>query len=136
MGSVEQKGKEAATSQARLFHRRDRLAFTATFALAATVLASLLTVARLNGAAGIDKPAAHLGSARFKIDINKADWIEIDSLPTVGPKLAQQIVAWRQEHGTFASHEDLLAIHGLGPKKLEQFRPYLAKIKSTGTSNP
>jgi competence protein ComEA len=64
-------------------------------------------------------------TARFEVDINSADWPELIQLPGVGPKLAQRIVQSRQTNGPFADHEDLRRVHGIGPKTLEQIRPYL-----------
>ncbi len=56
------------------------------------------------------------------IDINKASVEELQELPGVGPSLAQRIVEFREEHGPFASVDELLKVRGIGEKSLERFR--------------
>ncbi|MGB9700205.1 MAG: ComEA family DNA-binding protein [Thermodesulfobacteriota bacterium] len=56
------------------------------------------------------------------ININKATFEELSTLPGVGPKTAQAILAFRDAHGPFKSAEDLLQVRGLGPKKLAAIR--------------
>ncbi len=43
-------------------------------------------------------------------------------LPGVGPITAQKIVDYRAEHGPFASVDDLDAVPGIGPTRIEQLR--------------
>lgn len=59
------------------------------------------------------------------LDINRASAEDLQKLPGIGPKLAEQIVAYRRKHGPFRRVEDLLAIRGLGIKKWKAIRPYL-----------
>ena len=59
------------------------------------------------------------------LDINQATAEDFATLPGIGPKLASQIVAYRERHGPFRRVEDLLAIRGIGPKKWRAIRPYL-----------
>ena len=68
--------------------------------------------------------AEHL-TARFQVDINAADWPELMQLPGIGPTLAKRIVKSRQTAGPFADQDDLRRVRGVGPKTLEQIRPYL-----------
>jgi competence protein ComEA len=64
-------------------------------------------------------------AVRFEVDINSADWPELLQLPGVGPTLAQRIVQSRQAGGPFADNDDLRRVRGIGPKTMEQIRPYL-----------
>ncbi|MCZ9880532.1 helix-hairpin-helix domain-containing protein [Arthrobacter sp. B2a2-09] len=64
-----------------------------------------------------------LTSAGGKINLNTATAEELDTLPKVGPVLAKRIVEWRQQHGPFASVEDLDAVDGVGPKMMETLLP-------------
>jgi competence protein ComEA len=59
------------------------------------------------------------------MDINRASAEDFQKLPGIGPKLAQQIVAYRQKHGPFRRVEDLMAIQGMGIKKWKAIRAYL-----------
>ncbi len=57
-----------------------------------------------------------------RVDLNTADEALLDTLPRIGPALAQRIIAWRDENGRFTSVEDLLAVPGIGDKMLESLR--------------
>jgi competence ComEA-like helix-hairpin-helix protein len=59
------------------------------------------------------------------VAINRATCGEFEVLPGVGPKLAQAICIARKSRGRFEKPEDLLEIKGIGPKKLENMKPYL-----------
>jgi len=48
------------------------------------------------------------------VNINTASAAELESLPGVGEKLAEEIILWRQENGPFLTKEDLLLVKGLG----------------------
>lgn len=65
------------------------------------------------------KPAAK------SISLNTASASELDRLPGVGPATAAKILEYRKAHGGFASIDELLAVKGIGPKKLADMRPYL-----------
>ena len=56
------------------------------------------------------------------VRLNQADVAALDTLPGVGPATAQRIVAWRDEHGPFASVEGLLDVPGIGEAKLAAMR--------------
>ena len=54
-----------------------------------------------------------------KININQASASELRQLKGIGPKLAERIVKYREEHGPFRSPEDIMNVKGIGPKKWE-----------------
>jgi competence protein ComEA len=56
------------------------------------------------------------------IDLNTADVAALDTLPGVGPVLAQRIVDWRDAHGRFSDVEELREVSGIGPSLLERVR--------------
>jgi len=60
-----------------------------------------------------------------KIDVDRADVIDLTRLPRVGPALAQRIVAWREQHGPFRAIGRLDSVAGIGPKLLDALRPYV-----------
>lgn len=71
--------------------------------------------------------------ARFQVDVNTAEWPELAQLPSIGPTLARRIVQSRTEEGPFPDHESLKRVRGIGPKTLEEIRPYLLPVPSHQT---
>lgn len=67
-------------------------------------------------------------SAKYLVDVNKADWPEMIQLPGLGETLALRIIADRQEHGPFLDVDDLDRVDGIGLRTLERIRPYLMPI--------
>lgn len=59
------------------------------------------------------------------ININRANLEQLDSLPGIGPVLAQAIIDYRTEFGDFQTPEDLLNVSGIGEKKLEAILDYI-----------
>ena len=55
--------------------------------------------------------------------LNTADAAALDTLPGVGPVLAQRIIDWRTEHGRFTSVDELGEVSGIGDKLMAQLRP-------------
>ena len=62
----------------------------------------------------------HAGSGL--VDINHADLQELQRINGVGPAIAQRILEYRNQHGTFSRVEDLLNVRGIGAAKLNQIR--------------
>jgi len=56
------------------------------------------------------------------IDLNNADQAELETLPRIGPAIAQRIIDWRETNGRFQSVDDLLAVSGIGDKLLAGIR--------------
>lgn len=65
-------------------------------------------------------PGGSVASA--PIDLNTATLAQLDTLPGVGPVLAQRILDWRTEHGRFASVDQLAEVAGIGESRLSQLR--------------
>lgn len=51
------------------------------------------------------------------VDLNAADASALDELPGIGPVLAERIVEWRTENGSFASIDQLREVPGIGEAK-------------------
>ena len=60
--------------------------------------------------------AASGKSVGGKVNINTADSATLQTLPRVGPTMAERIIAWRNENGRFATVEDLMSVTGIGDK--------------------
>lgn len=74
-------------------------------------------------AAGSSGGGSAAPSATRPIDLNAATAAELDALPGVGPATAAAIVAYREQHGPFASVDGLAEVRGIGPAKLDALRP-------------
>ncbi len=61
-----------------------------------------------------------------KININTASSDQLTQLPGVGEKKAQDILDYRKEHGPFKDIEDLRNVKGIGEKRFEDMKAYLA----------
>lgn len=57
------------------------------------------------------------------VNLNTADLAQLDTLPGVGPVLAQRILDWRSAHGRFSSVDELGEVSGIGEKLLAQLTP-------------
>lgn len=57
-----------------------------------------------------------------KVNLNTASASELETLPGIGPELAQKIVAYRQKNGYFSSINDLRKVGGIGVKKIEKIK--------------
>lgn len=55
--------------------------------------------------------------AQGLLNLNTATLEQLDELPGIGPVLAQRILDYRQEIGTFTSKEQLMNVSGIGEKK-------------------
>jgi competence protein ComEA len=59
------------------------------------------------------------------IDLNAAGERELAFVPGLSRRLARAVVVHRAASGPFASVDGLLAVKGIGPRRLEQARPWL-----------
>ena len=50
-----------------------------------------------------------------RININTATLEQLETLPHIGPALAQRIVDYRTAHGAFRAIEDVMQVSGIGP---------------------
>ena len=48
-----------------------------------------------------------------KVNLNTATKEELQTLPGIGEAKALSILAWREEHGSFAQIEDIMKIEGI-----------------------
>lgn len=53
-------------------------------------------------------------SGSLLININTADAAQLDALPNIGSVRAEDIIAYREQHGAFNSIEELMRVKGIG----------------------
>lgn len=56
------------------------------------------------------------------LSVNRASARQLEDLPGIGPVLAERIVAWREQHGPFATVDALADVPGIGEAILGQIR--------------
>ena len=59
------------------------------------------------------------------ININTASSEELQLLPRIGPATAAKIIAYRQQHGPFATIEEIQKVKSIGPKTFDNIKDYI-----------
>jgi competence protein ComEA len=85
---------------------------------------ALAAAAGTNPPVGGAAPTPGPGSSTL-INVNTASAAELESLPKIGPALAQRIVDYRTSHGAFVTLDDLLNVDGIGPATLDTIRDFV-----------
>jgi competence protein ComEA len=62
------------------------------------------------------------GTAAAPVSLNTATVDQLDTLPGVGPVLAQHIVDYRTQHGGFRSVNELREVNGIGDRRFADLR--------------
>lgn len=62
------------------------------------------------------------------VNINKATQTELETLPGIGPSLADRIISYREQNGKFKKIEDIKNVAGIGDSKFENIKDFI-KIK-------
>src|SRR5579863_9464597 len=70
------------------------------------------------------------------INLNTANSQQLQEVPGIGPSTADKILKMRKSYGPFKSVDDLGAIKGIGPKRLEKMRKYLTVGKPPAAKRP
>ncbi|MER7954926.1 ComEA family DNA-binding protein [Streptomyces sp. NPDC096030] len=68
-------------------------------------------------------PGAAAGTRAAPLSLNTATVEQLDTLPGVGPVLAQHIVDHRTEHGGFRSVAELREVNGIGERRFADLSP-------------
>jgi len=68
-------------------------------------------------------PAPGSGSL---VNINTADQAALDSLPGIGPALAQRIIQYREKNGPYKVPEDIKNVSGIGEKRFENLKDLIS----------
>jgi comEA protein len=70
------------------------------------------------------------------VNLNTATSEQLQQVPGIGPVTADKILQMRKSYGAFKSVDDLRAVRGIGPKRLEKMRKYLTVGKAPSQSKP
>jgi competence protein ComEA len=72
---------------------------------------------------GATTSSGSVGGAGGIVDLNTATVADLDALPGIGPVLAQRILDWRSQHGSFTSVDQLHEVSGVGDAKFADLSP-------------
>ncbi|WSU58768.1 ComEA family DNA-binding protein [Streptomyces sp. NBC_01104] len=73
--------------------------------------------------AGTGGPAAASGASAGPVSLNSGTPEQFDTLPGVGPVLAQHIIDYRTQHGGFRSVDELREVNGIGDRRFADLQP-------------
>ena len=71
------------------------------------------------------QPPSVQRSSDFRVNINTADAAALETLPGIGPTLAQRILDYRQVHGPFVRAEDIMEVAGIGKATFEKLSDHI-----------
>ncbi len=85
-----------------------------------------ITVPRLVATA-TPRPAAvaTIAPSTARVNINTATAADLETLPHIGPALAQRIIAYREANGPFQRIEDLQNVEGIGEARYNDIAPLI-----------
>ena len=93
-------------------------------------LQTLLSVAVVEPDANLSHMELHIpregeDQTPQRIDINRAEHWLLEALPGIGEVLAQRILDYRGENGSFRRIEDLLQVNGIGEATFENIKDFI-----------
>ena len=64
-------------------------------------------------------------AATAPVNLNTATAAQLESLPGIGPAMAQRIVEYRQQSGGFKKIEELMNVRGIGEASFLKLKPLI-----------
>jgi comEA protein len=65
---------------------------------------------------------AQTTAPKARVNINTAPASELETLPRIGPKVAQRIIDFRTKNGNFKKVEEIMKVQGIGEKVFDQIK--------------
>lgn len=78
-------------------------------------------------------PAVAAAAPAARVNVNTATAAELETVPGIGPVMAQRIIALRTQQGPFESVADLRRVQGIGARTLERIAPHLTTALGSWT---
>lgn len=74
---------------------------------------------------GLDLNAPHNAPFNYsKLQINSISMESLETVPGIGPALANRIIEFRRSNGDFTSLDSLIKVSGVGPAKIKILKEY------------
>jgi competence protein ComEA len=70
-------------------------------------------------------PTASATPAKPAINLNTATQDQLETLPGIGPKVAERILEYRTKSGGFKRIEELMNVKGIGEKSFLKIKPLI-----------
>lgn len=70
----------------------------------------------------LQAPQSVYSASSDLVNINTADIERLSTLKGIGPALAQRIIEYREQNGSFKSVEEIMNVRGIGQKKFDAFK--------------
>ncbi|WP_437185900.1 ComEA family DNA-binding protein [Planctomicrobium sp. SH668] len=115
----------SADSVALGFNRSDRLFVTFLCSVIVALILAHLVRMSVQGTPRVEIVRLPQHDIDFKIQMNRATWVEWMQLPQIGEVTARNIVADRDQRGPFLAVEDLTRVKGVGPATMAAVRSFL-----------
>jgi len=90
--------------------------------MASALLAMVFTA---GGSLAFAAPAEGQASVQASVNLNQASAEELMTLPGIGLKTAEQIIAYRQNQGAFQTIDQIVMVKGIGNAKFEKIKDQL-----------
>jgi len=71
---------------------------------------------------GLASAFAQSPASKAKVNINTASTAELETLPRIGPAVAQRIIDFRTKNGAFKRVEDIMKVQGIGEKVYQNIK--------------
>lgn len=90
-----------------------------------SLIALSLAFALVGGAFNVQAAPASTeakASMQAPVNLNQASAEQLIALKGIGPKMAERIIAYRQEHGPFKTVDQLVQVKGIGNVKFQKLK--------------